>query len=166
MTDLRFGDFEADLQAGELRHEGQRLKLQEKPFQLLAVLLEQPGRVVTREELRQRLWPADTFVDFEAGLNTAVRKLRQALDDSAESPRYVETLPKRGYRFVAPVVREEPTDAALAPALGHGGRGQRAAVAAVVVLALAAGVLACGNGRAPSPTWAPAPRSPCCRLRT
>jgi TolB-like protein/DNA-binding winged helix-turn-helix (wHTH) protein len=137
---LRFGDFEVDLQAGELRHAGERLKLQEKPFQLLAVLLEQPGRVVTREELRQRLWPADTFVDFEAGLNTAVRKLRQALDDSAESPRYVETLPKRGYRFVAPVVREQPADGARAPALGHGGRGQRAAVAAVVVLALAAGV--------------------------
>jgi DNA-binding winged helix-turn-helix (wHTH) protein len=104
---VRFDRFEVDLQAGELRRDGELLKLQEKPFQLLAVLLESPGRVITREELRQRLWPADTFVDFEHGLNTAVKKLRQALDDSAEEPRYVQTLPKRGYRFLPPV---EPRD--------------------------------------------------------
>jgi DNA-binding winged helix-turn-helix (wHTH) protein len=105
---VRFDCFEVDLQAGELRRDGELLKLQEKPFQLLAVLLESPGRVITREELRQRLWPADTFVDFEHGLNTAVKKLRQALDDSAEEPHYVQTLPKRGYRFLPPV---EPREA-------------------------------------------------------
>jgi DNA-binding winged helix-turn-helix (wHTH) protein len=97
---VRFGPYEADLGTGELRREGTKVPLQEKPFQMLALLLRRPGELVTREELRSELWPADTFVDFEHGLNTAVKKLRQALDDSAETPRFVETLPKRGYRFV------------------------------------------------------------------
>ena len=98
-----FGTFDVDLEAGELRRNGLKLKLQEKPFQMLAMLLERPGEVVTREALRERLWAADTFVDFDHGLNTATRKLRQALGDSAENPRFIETLARRGYRFIAPV---------------------------------------------------------------
>jgi TolB-like protein/DNA-binding winged helix-turn-helix (wHTH) protein/Flp pilus assembly protein TadD len=100
---LRFGPFEVDLCAGELRKRGLKIKLQEKPFQILAVLLERPNEVVTREELRQRLWPADTFVDFEGSLNTAANRLRLALGDSADNPRFVETIPRRGYRFIVPV---------------------------------------------------------------
>jgi len=100
---VRFGAYEADLLSGELRKSGIRLKLQDRPFQILAILLEQPGIVVTREQLQKRLWPEDTFVDFEHGLNTAINKLRDALSDQADNPRFIETLPKRGYRFVAPV---------------------------------------------------------------
>ena len=100
---VRFGVFEVDLQAGELRKSGVKIKLQEQPFQILAMLLERPGEVVTREELRERLWPADTFVDFDHGLNTAINKLREALGDSAETPCFIETLPRRGYRFIYPV---------------------------------------------------------------
>lgn len=100
---LRFGTFEVDLQAGELRKGGLKLKLTGQPFQVLAVLLERPGEVVTREELHKRLWAADTFVDFEHGLNAAVNRLREVLGDSAESPRFVETLPRRGYRFIGVV---------------------------------------------------------------
>src|SRR5580693_2758390 len=99
----RFGAFEVDLRAGEVYKHGIRLKLQDQPFQVLAVLLEHPGDVVTREELHQRLWPSDTFVDFDTGLNSAIKKLRDALSDSAEEPRYIETLPRRGYRFIARV---------------------------------------------------------------
>jgi DNA-binding winged helix-turn-helix (wHTH) protein/Tol biopolymer transport system component len=99
----RFGVFELDLRAGELRRQGLKVKLQEQPFQVLAQLLEKPGEVVTREELRNRLWPADTFVDFDHSLNAAIRRLRDALGDSAESPRFVETVARRGYRFLAPV---------------------------------------------------------------
>src|SRR5882762_490204 len=97
---VRFGSFELDLRAGELRRQGVKLKLQEQPFQILAMLLEQPGQVVTREELRSRLWPVDTFVDFDHSLNKAINKLREALGDSAETPRFIETLAKRGYRFI------------------------------------------------------------------
>jgi len=100
---LQFGAFEVDLRAGELRKSGARIKLQEQPFQILIMLLERPGDVLTREELRQKLWPADTFVDFDNGLNTAIKKLRDTLGDSADSPRFIETLPKRGYRFIYPV---------------------------------------------------------------
>jgi len=97
---IRFGAFELDLCAGELRKQGVKIKLQEQPFQILAMLLEQPGQVVTREELRSRLWPSDTFVDFDHSLNKAINKLREALGDSADSPRFIETLAKRGYRFL------------------------------------------------------------------
>jgi len=100
---VRFGVFEADLRTGELRKNGLRVRLQEQPFQVLAALLERPGEMVDREELRQRLWPADTFVDFDHSLNTAINKLREALGDSAGSPRFIETLARRGYRFLAPV---------------------------------------------------------------
>ena len=99
---VRFGAFELDLRSGELRKSGARLSLQQQPLQLLSVLLEHPGELVTREELRKRLWPDDTFVDFEHGLNAAVKRLRDTLGDSAESPRFVETVPRRGYRFIAP----------------------------------------------------------------
>ncbi len=100
---LRFGIYEADLKSGELRKNGSKIRLQEQPFQVLAMLLEHPGDVVTREDLRQKLWPADTFVDFDHSLNTAINKLREALGDSASNPRFVETLARRGYRFIAPV---------------------------------------------------------------
>jgi cholera toxin transcriptional activator len=99
----RFGLYELDLSTGELRKNGAKLRLQEQPFQVLALLLERAGNVVTREELRQKLWPIDTFVDFDHSLNIAVNKLRETLGDSASSPRYIETLARRGYRFIAPV---------------------------------------------------------------
>jgi TolB-like protein/DNA-binding winged helix-turn-helix (wHTH) protein/Tfp pilus assembly protein PilF len=101
---FHFGVFEVDLKACELRKHGLRLKLPEQPFQVLVVLLEKPGEIVTREELRNRLWPGDTFVDFDHGLNNAVMRLREVLGDASENPRFVETIPRRGYRFIAPVV--------------------------------------------------------------
>src|SRR5215471_11968881 len=99
----RFGLFEIDLVSGELRKEGARIRLQEQPFRVLAMLLEHPGEMITREEMRTRLWPGDTFVDFDHGLNTAVNKLREALGDAAANPRFVQTIARRGYRFIAPV---------------------------------------------------------------
>ncbi len=106
---VRFGVFEANLSAGELRKSGIRLRLQGQPFQVLAILIERAGEVVTREELRQRLWASDTFVDFDHSLSTAINKVREALGDSATSPRYIETLARRGYRFIAPVQSEIST---------------------------------------------------------
>src|SRR6187402_32085 len=100
---VRFGVFELDARSGELRRHGLKVRLPDQSFQILKLLLSRPGEVVTREELRNAVWGAQTFVDFEAGLNSAVRKLREALDDSADNPRFVETLPRRGYRFVASV---------------------------------------------------------------
>src|SRR5215471_18988447 len=111
-----FGVFEVDLRAAELRKHGVRVKLQEQPFQILSLLLEHPGEVVTREELRGKLWPAHTFVDFDRSLNKAMTKLRAALGDSADSPRYVETIPRHGYRFLAPVYQPHPEHE---PAAGH-----------------------------------------------
>ncbi len=107
----RFGLFELDLSAGELRKSGVKLRLQGQPFQVLALLLERAGEVVTREALQQKLWPSDTFVDFDHSLNTAINKVREALGDSAASPRYVETLARRGYRFIAPVQAPVQADA-------------------------------------------------------
>ena len=100
---IQFGIFEADLRTGELRRSGAKVRLQDQPFQILVMLLDRRGKVVTREELRTRLWPADTFVDFDHSLNAAVRRLRDALGDSAENPRFVETVARRGYRFLAPM---------------------------------------------------------------
>jgi cholera toxin transcriptional activator len=100
---FRFGAYEADPGSGELRKAGVRLRVQEQPFQVLLVLLARPSEVVTREELRQKLWPADTFVDFDHSLNTVINKLREALGDSAANPRFIETLARRGYRFLASV---------------------------------------------------------------
>jgi DNA-binding winged helix-turn-helix (wHTH) protein len=106
---LRFDVYALDLRAGELFKSGRKIKLQEQPFRILAILLEHPGELVTREELRQRLWSEDTFVDFEHSLNTAIKKLRRALSDEALKPRFVETLPRRGYRFVGAVVDHPST---------------------------------------------------------
>jgi len=124
-----FGVFELDLRAGELRKDSLRVRLQEQPFQVLAMLLEHPGEVVTREELQKKLWPADTFVDFDHGLNKAISKIREALGDSAESPRFVETVTRRGYRFLTevkpadvPPVRSPELTTQLHPELGSGDR--------------------------------------------
>ena len=106
---VRFGSFEADLQEGRLNKSGIRIRLQEQPFQILALLLERPGQIVTREEIRQRLWAQNTFVEFDDALNTAVRKLRAALNDTADNPRFLETIPRRGYRFLAPVTSTAET---------------------------------------------------------
>jgi DNA-binding winged helix-turn-helix (wHTH) protein len=99
---MHFGVFEVDVQARELRKKGLRVKLQRQPFELMLVLLERAGEVVSREELRQKLWPADIYVDFDRSLNKAMVKLREALGDSSESPLYIETLPRIGYRFIGP----------------------------------------------------------------
>src|SRR5882757_8751201 len=107
---VRFDVFEVDLQAGELRRDSRKIKLQEQPFRVLSSVLERPGELVTRRELCQKLWPADTFVDFDHGLNSAVARLRDALSDSAEQPKFIETVPKRGYRFIASLIRH-PTPA-------------------------------------------------------
>src|SRR5262249_50287537 len=98
-----FADFSVDFECFELRKHGIRLRLQHQPFQILRLLLERRGQLVTREELRTELWSESTFVDFDAGLNAAVRRLRDALNDSADTPRYIETIPRHGYRFIAPV---------------------------------------------------------------
>src|SRR5580692_4211541 len=110
---IRFGVFEVDLRAGELRKCGIRIKLQSQPFKLFAILLHHAGEIVTREELQQQIWGSETVVNFDHSLGTAVNKVREALGDSAENPRYIETLAKRGYRFIAPVV---PVDLLPSPA--------------------------------------------------
>jgi DNA-binding winged helix-turn-helix (wHTH) protein len=137
MSVLTFGNFKLDVRTGELRRNGAKLRLQGQPFQVLGVLVERAGEVVTREELQRKLWPADTFVDFDNGLDIAIKKLRTPLGDDAEAPRYIETLPRRGYRFLAQVTvdagepakpfaprraplvlvpkQEEPADAASVP---------------------------------------------------
>ncbi len=106
---VRFGSFEVNPLTGELRKQGIRIKLHEKPFQVLLALLEHSGEVVTRKELQERLWPGDTFVEFENGLNNTISRLREALGDTAETPRFIETLPRRGYRFLAEVSQSLPT---------------------------------------------------------
>src|SRR6202166_4013023 len=105
---LHFGVFEVDLKACELRKQGLRLKLPEQPFQVLVVLLEKPGEIVTRDEMRNRLWPGDTFVDFDNGLKNAVIRRREVLGDAPENPRFVETIPRRAYRFIDPFVGLSP----------------------------------------------------------
>ena len=117
---IRFAAFELDARSGELRKAGERVSLQDQPLKVLESLLERPGELVTREELRQRLWPGDTFVDFEHGVNAAVKRLRETLGDSAETPQFVETVPRRGYRFVAAVERDEPSAITSLPT-GEGG---------------------------------------------
>ena len=116
---LCFGVFELDLRAGELRKRGLRVRLQQQPFQVLAILIEHSGQVVSREELQKTVWPADTFVDFDHGLNKAINKIREALGDSAESPRFVETVARRGYRFIADVKVAEaaPAPVSASPAV-------------------------------------------------
>jgi TolB-like protein/DNA-binding winged helix-turn-helix (wHTH) protein/tetratricopeptide (TPR) repeat protein len=140
---LRFGVFEVDLPAGELRKKGVKIKLQDKPFQILALLLDRPGEVVTREELCQRLWPDGTYVDFDRSVGTALGKLRQALGDSAENPRFVETLSRRGYRLIMPVipVNDEPATTVSPQAGGERRTGARWILGGVA-LVLAAGAIA------------------------
>jgi TolB-like protein/DNA-binding winged helix-turn-helix (wHTH) protein/Tfp pilus assembly protein PilF len=115
---LAFGPYEADLHSGELQKNGKRVRLQSQPFQLLAMLLERPGELVTREEICQKLWSADTFVDFDHSLGTAINKIREVLNDSAAEPHFVETLPRRGYRFIAPVTPVDPAPSPSRPAVG------------------------------------------------
>src|SRR6476469_1199749 len=110
---VRFRLFEADLRTGELRKNGAKIPLQGQPFQVCAILLQRSGELVTREELRQKVWPEDTFVDFDYAVNTAIKKIRIALGDEADNPRFVQTLPRRGYRFICPVLNGngQPADA-------------------------------------------------------
>src|SRR2546427_180227 len=136
---VRFGAFELDLRAGELHKNGLKIKLQEQPFEVLAMLLRHPGEVVTREELQKTVWPADTFVDFDRGLNKTINKIREALGDSADNPRFVETLPRRGYRFIAAV----DVGAVRKPPLGI----RRWVVASVGVVVVAVSILAYVLGR-------------------
>ena len=145
---VRFGVFEVDLRSGELHKQGIKIKLHDQPFQVLAMLLEHPGELVTREQLHHKLWPADTFVDFDVGLNSAIKRLRDALGDSTEDPRYVETLPRRGYRFIAPVEGQKTSQPGelsaevTSPPLGQAGprsiSWRRSLLAALLVLTLAA----------------------------
>src|ERR1700724_1482874 len=140
---VRFGIFEANLETGELRRNGARVKLQDQPFQLLALLLARPGETVTREELRAQLWSDDTFVDFDHSLNAAIRRLRDALGDSADNPRFVETLSRRGYRFVAPVqaqtTEETEKEAQESASVASPGLYWRVALAVVIVLLAGSG---------------------------
>jgi TolB-like protein/DNA-binding winged helix-turn-helix (wHTH) protein/Flp pilus assembly protein TadD len=143
---LGFGIFELDLRAGELRKRGLRVRLQQQPFQVLTLLLEHPGDVVSREELQKTLWPSDTFVDFDHGLNKAINKIREALGDSAESPRFVETVARRGYRFIADVKVVDPiAPESPAPAIAVAPRSRRvwalSAIAVALLTLLATGVL-------------------------
>lgn len=142
---VRFGVFEADLQTQELRKSGTRIRLEGHPFQILALLLEKPGQLVTREELQEKLWPADTFVDFEHSINTAVNRLREVLGDSAETPRFIETLPRRGYRFIYPANGMEASTTARAPR-PVAWRGLRWAAGLLVIAIALAGILAVNIG--------------------
>src|SRR5215470_10584894 len=110
-----FGTFEVDVRAGELRKRGVKVRIQDQPLEILKLLLQHPGEVVSREDLRARLWQADTFVDFDNGLNTSINRLRDALGDTAANPRFIETLPRRGYRFIAPVTTDRPVGEVHAP---------------------------------------------------
>src|SRR5882672_11383188 len=136
---VRFGVFEFDPRAGELRKQGMKIKLQGQPIEILTLLLEHPGDIVTREKLQKKLWPSDTFVDFEHSLNAAIKRLRDALDDSADNPRYIETMARRGYRFVAPVERLGAVPARLRAARWAG-------IGGVAVVALLAALVAFNVG--------------------
>jgi adenylate cyclase len=125
---IRFGSFELDTDSRELLKDGVKVRLQEQPFQILQVLLEQPGRIVTREELQRRIWSSDTFVDFDRGLYNAIKKLRESLDDSAENPRFIETLSRRGYRFIAEVMKKDSV----------GGRSAQASIAVLPFINMSA----------------------------
>src|SRR5580658_8706745 len=111
----RFGAFEVDAHTGELRRQGVRIKLNAQPFQVLLLLLARPGELLTREEISRELWPDGTFVDYEHGVNSAVNRIREALSDTAAAPRFIETLARRGYRFIAPVEAIPTSEASSAP---------------------------------------------------
>ena len=155
---IRFADFELDLQSGVLRKNGMRVRCQEQPLQVLAALAERPGELVTREDLRRRVWPQDTFVDFDHALNTAIKKIRAALNDDADAPRYIETVPRRGYRFIAPLVQDStsltaPASPAAATSVVTNHR-QLLAIPAIVIVILV--ILAFAWSRAPWHADAPA----------
>ncbi len=149
---LRFGVFELDRRAGELRKKGMQIRLQGQPVDILTMLLERPGETITREELQKKLWPADTFVDFEQGLNNAMKRLRAALGDDAESPHFIETVPRRGYRFIGAVnggpgnggeptvLTEAKPDAGDEPAR-HSRIGTRCVAVGLLTLTVAAALL-------------------------
>src|SRR5216683_370250 len=138
---VRFATFQVDLRSGELRKQGVKIKLQEQPYRVLTVLLQRPGEVVTREELRNQNWPPDTFVDFENSLNTAINKLRDALGDSADNPRFIETLPRRGYRFIASVTGVDGTTRGSGTGVSAAAPPRsRKIVVTVAVVVLAAGI--------------------------
>lgn len=167
---IRFGVFELDVQAGVLRKSGIRIKLQDQPLQILRMLLEQPGDVLTREELRKRLWPDGTFVDFDHSLNASMNKLRDALGDAASNPRFVETVPRRGYRFIAPVERIQSAKPALVPVsepespLRRTLRNRVAVAVGLAVLVMAGATVAIrwpiSRGREPIPAVIPLTSSP------
>jgi DNA-binding winged helix-turn-helix (wHTH) protein len=147
---LRFDSFELDLRTSELRKSGVRLRLHGQPIQLLAILLQSPGSLVTREELRAQLWPSDTFVDFDHSLNNAILRIREVLGDSAGTPRYIETLPRRGYRFIGQVEEvatdtpeppAHPVPSAARPDPVRSRRLRRTLIPSLVILAAAVGVL-------------------------
>src|SRR5215472_10018486 len=130
-SNVRFGPFELDLRRGELRKEGRRIRLQEQPFQILRMLLDSPGEVVSREEIRNRLWPDETVVEFDHSINAAVSRLRDALRDSADNPRYVKTLARQGYRFIGEIERvERPPSAETAAVVAGNGASDRQVEAA------------------------------------
>lgn len=151
---LRSGLFEIDLGARELRKAGRNLKLQEQPFQVLTALGLRPGELVTREELREKVWPAGTFVEFDQALNTAIKKIRQALGDAADNPRFIETIPRKGYRFIGPV---EGREAVPTPHSGKRWAALSAITLAVLLMAMAAAVRLFPIGRAPEPVLIPKP---------
>jgi DNA-binding winged helix-turn-helix (wHTH) protein/tetratricopeptide (TPR) repeat protein len=146
----RFGAFEVNFQSGELRRNGVKVRLADQPLQILQLLLERPGEIVTREQLRARLWTSGTFVDFERGLNSAVRKLREALDDAAVNPRFIQTVPRRGYRFIAPVesvITHLPEESAVAAADSeHPSPVRSWIVAAAILMTVAAGLIVQARG--------------------
>ena len=153
---VRFGVFELDLRSGELRKAGTRISIQEQPLQALALLLERPGEPVTRDELRRRLWPSDTFVDYEHGLNAVINRLRDTLGDSADTPRLIETLPRRGYRFIGSVDRPDArvvdSPAESVPVSPAGRRWRNMALWGTLILAGAGGTwLAARHGHGDTP---------------
>lgn len=141
---VRVGSFELNVRSGELRSDEETTRLSEQPLKILLLLLERPSELVSRDEIRARLWPADTYVDFDTGLNSAVKRLREALGDSAERPRFIETLPRRGYRLIAPV--EVLASAADIPVKGAMHRRR------IILAAIAAAVLI-GGGACRSAIW-------------
>lgn len=144
---LRFDAYQIDLRTGELRKHGRKIRLAGRPFQILALLLERPGELLTRKELQERLWSSDTFVDFEHGVNAAIQTLRRALCDSHKNPRFIETLPRRGYRFIAAVEGTQPNPRMAAPVEHREARAAAASGGAPVELSGAVSGSAVGAGR-------------------
>src|SRR5580693_4569485 len=148
---IRFGAFEADLHSGEVRKSGNRVKLQDQPFKVLQILLERPGDLVSREELQTRIWPEETYGDFDHAVNVAVGKLRTALGDSADNPSFIETVPRRGYRFVARLERTQiepappaPPEEIVVPITPTPSRGRKWVLAAMLVLLVGGALLGLG----------------------